>query len=97
MDRTYFTYLLASKRNGTLYIGVTSDLAGRVWQHKHDVSPGFTSKYNVKNLVWYEPFDDIRAAIQREKTMKKWPRQWKVNLIEETNPDWRDLYESLFE
>ena len=86
---------MASKRNGTLYTGVTSDLSGRVWEHREGVLPGFTKKYNVKMLVWYEAFDDISDAIQREKTIKKYPRAWKLNLIEEMNPDWRDLYEDI--
>ncbi len=95
-DRNYFVYMLASRRNGTLYIGVTSDLAGRIWQHKNHVHNGFTKRYSVSMLVWYENFDDVTVAIQREKTMKKWPRQWKINEIEKMNPTWRDLYDDLF-
>ncbi len=87
-------YIMASKRNGTLYTGVTSDLSGRVWEHREGVMEGFTKRYGVKMLVWYEAFDDIRDAIQREKTIKKYPRAWKINLIEGMNPDWRDLYEN---
>jgi putative endonuclease len=85
-------YIMASKRNGTLYTGVTSDLSGRVWEHREGVLPGFTKRYGVKMLVWYEAFDDIRDAIQREKTIKKYPRAWKLNLIEGMNPEWGDLY-----
>ncbi len=92
----YFVYIVASRRNGTLYIGVTSDLAGRAWQHKNGIHRGFTKKYGVEKLVWYEQFDDITVAIQREKTMKKWPRKWKLNVFEKMNPEWRDLYKDLF-
>ena len=94
-SKTYCVYILVSRRNGTLYIGVTSDMLGRVWQHKNDVYEGFTKKYGVHLLVWYECFDDVLAAIQREKTLKKWSRQWKINLIEKTNPSWSDLYGEL--
>jgi len=93
--RDYFVYILASKRNGTLYVGVTSDLVKRVHQHKYKMSEGFTSKYEVHRLVYYEQTSDVYAAIQREKKLKKWKRQWKIALIEEHNPQWRDLYESL--
>ena len=86
-------YILASKPNGTLYIGVTSDLARRIEAHRSGVVPGFTGKYNVKMLVYFELHDDMLEAIQREKRLKKWNRQWKVNLIEETNPEWSDLAE----
>ena len=92
---TYYLYIMASNKNGTLYIGVTNDLIRRVWQHKNDVHEGFTKKYGVHRLVWYEATYDIRGAIQREKQMKKWRRQWKINLIEEENPDWNDLYDDL--
>ena len=95
MDKGGFVYILASERNGTLYVGVTSDLIRRVWEHRDGTVPGFTSKYDVKMLVWYERHDDIEAAIGREKAVKKWRRAWKLSLIEETNPDWRDLYETL--
>jgi len=88
-------YILASKRNGTLYIGVTSDLVKRVWQHKNDVTEGFTSKYHVHNLVWYELTDSMESAIHREKQLKEWRRQWKLDLIEKNNPAWRDLYEEI--
>ncbi len=88
-------YILASKRNGTLYIGVTSDLVQRVWQHKNDVVEGFTKKYCVHTLVYYELHDDMENAILREKRLKKWNRDWKLLLIEEKNPDWNDLYSSI--
>jgi putative endonuclease len=88
-------YILASKRNGTLYIGVTSDLVQRVWQHKHDVVDGFTKEYGVHLLVYYELHDDMESAILREKRIKKWNRDWKLRLIEEKNPDWDDLYPSI--
>ena len=88
----YWVYIMASKRNGTLYVGVTSDLEKRVYQHKHDEVEGFTSKYKVHDLVWSESCEEMREAIYREKQLKKWNRRWKLNLIEETNPDWRDLY-----
>lgn len=85
-------YLLASGWNGTLYVGVTSDLIARVWQHRNDVVPGFTQRYRVHDLVWYEQHEDMMAAIEREKAIKGWKRDWKIALIETTNPDWRDLY-----
>ena len=85
-------YILASKRNGTLYIGVTSNLVQRIWQHKNGVVGGFTDKYSVHNLVYFEQNADIQSAITREKRLKKWNRQWKINLIEANNPEWRDLY-----
>jgi putative endonuclease len=88
-------YILASQRNGTLYIGVTSDLIKRVWEHKHDVVEGFTKKYRVHTLVWYEVHEDMTSAIGREKAIKEWNRQWKLELIEAINPEWRDLYEEL--
>ena len=88
-------YILANKRNGTLYIGVTSNLRQRVWQHKHGVVDGFTKKYGVHLLVYYELHAEMRAAITREKQLKKWNRAWKLELIEGQNPDWRDLWEDL--
>ncbi len=90
-QKTYYVYILASKRNGTLYVGVTNDLAFRVWQHKQGAVPGFTKKYGVKLLVYFETFDDIRDAIHRETRLKKYKREWKLNLIQNDNPDWRDL------
>jgi len=88
-------YILASRRNGTLYIGVTSNLKRRVNEHKTEIVKGFTSKYNVKHLVYYECTEDIQSALAREKAMKKWNRKWKLNLIESVNPEWRDLYAEL--
>ncbi len=90
----YFVYMLASKRNGTLYIGVTNNLLERVHQHKNDVTEGFTRKYNVHSLVYSEVFNRIQDAIAREKQMK-WKRKWKMELIEKSNPNWEDLFESL--
>jgi putative endonuclease len=93
--KNYFVYILASKRNGTLYIGVTNDLIRRVYEHKNDLVEGFTQKYGVHTLVYYEMFDDIENAILREKRLKKWNRKWKLELIEKNNPNWRDLYPDL--
>ena len=87
----YFVYILASKKNGVLYIGVTNDLEKRVLEHKNKIAKGFTSRYNVDKLMYFEKFTNINDAIKREKRLKKWNRQWKVNLIEERNPDWVDL------
>jgi putative endonuclease len=88
-------YLLASQRNGTLYTGVTSDLVKRVYEHKHDLADGFTRRYGVKMLVWYELTTDISSAIQREKQIKKWNRLWKLRLVDQGNPEWRDLYSDI--
>ena len=85
-------YILASKRNGTLYVGATSDLPGRIWQHKADIVPGFTRNHGVHRLVWYEPHSTMESAYLREKRLKRWRRTWKLRLIEQTNPTWRDLY-----
>jgi putative endonuclease len=93
--RQYYVYIMASRKNGTLYIGVTNDIARRAFEHREGLLSGFTKRYDVKLLVYVEAFDDIRAAIQREKNLKKWPRAWKIALIEESNPDWRDLYADL--
>ena len=90
-----FVYLLASKPYGTLYIGVTSNLAERVWQHRKGLVPGFTKKYDVKTLVWFEEHETITAAIQRESSMKRWKRDWKIELINKVNPDWNDLAHTL--
>jgi len=92
--RTYYVYILTSDRNGTLYVGVTSDLSRRVWEHKEGLIPGFTAKYGVIRLVWYEEYPDISDAITREKRLKRWRREWKLRLIEERNPQWLDLYET---
>jgi len=88
----YFVYLLASKRQGTLYCGVTNDLLGRVYQHKSKVEQGFTARYNVNRLVWFESHELVNNAITREKRIKRWRRAWKIELIEHSNPQWRDLY-----
>jgi putative endonuclease len=88
-------YILASARNGTLYTGVTSDLIKRVWEHKSDLVEGFTKRYAVHVLVWFELHEDMLAAIRREKTIKGWKRRWKIELIETMNPEWRDLYAEL--
>jgi putative endonuclease len=93
MNKQYFVYILASKRNGTLYVGVTNDIAGRVWTHKEGLIDGFTKKYGVKLLVYYESFDRIEDAIAFEKRLKRWRRKWKLDLIEKMNPQWLDLYE----
>ncbi len=85
-------YILASRRNGTLYTGVTADLVRRVWQHRNNVVPGFTRKYGVHRLVWFEMHETLESAILREKALKKWRRGWKITLIEECNPGWDDLY-----
>lgn len=92
-DKDYFVYILASRRNGALYIGMTSDLSGRVWEHKNNVVSSHTEKYNIHNLVYFETFGDVRDAIDRERKLKKWRREWKIALIEKDNSDWRDLYE----
>ncbi|HXC53716.1 MAG TPA: GIY-YIG nuclease family protein [Rhizomicrobium sp.] len=91
MPRIYFVYILASRRNGTLYIGVTNDLARRAWEHREGLVEGFTKTYGVKMLVYYEVFDDIGVAIRREKRLKKYKREWKINLIQKHNVEWRDL------
>lgn len=90
--KVYYVYLLASKRNGTLYIGVTSDLIRRVWQHKNKALAGFTKRYDLNKLVYYESFANVNLAIRREKRLKEWQRNWKLNLIESINPEWKDLY-----
>jgi putative endonuclease len=92
---SYYVYLLASRKHGTLYLGVTNDLIRRVYQHKSKALAGFTAKYGVNRLVWFETHDDVIAAISREKEIKKWRRDWKIILIETGNPDWRDLWESI--
>ena len=92
MTKNYYVYMLASKKNGTLYIGVTSHLSKRVYEHKRKLISGFTKKYNVDKLVYYEITEDVESAILREKRLKKWKRQWKVELIEQKNPEWNDLY-----
>ena len=95
MDKQPAIYILASHRNRTLYIGVTSDLVGRVWQHRDHVVDGFTRKYGVSRLVWYEMHGTMEEAITHEKRMKKWNREWKIRLIEQINPYWNDLWPGL--
>ena len=93
--KDYFIYILASKRNGTLYVGVSNNLVKRVYEHKNNLVEGFTKKYQVHNLVYYEQTSDIQTAIAREKQLKKWSRRWKIGLIEKLNPSWKDLYVEL--
>jgi putative endonuclease len=91
----YYVYLLASRKHGTVYIGITSDLVRRVYQHKTKAVRGFTAKYDVEKLVWFETYDDPENAIAREKELKKWRRDWKIRLIEESNPEWVDLFDGI--
>ena len=91
----HYVYVMASKRNGTLYTGVTVDLIRRVYEHKNNIIKGFTSKYNVHNLVYYEHHEDYWEAANKEKRIKNWKRQWKIELIEKQNPHWQDLYQSI--
>ncbi len=95
MHRRPCVYLMASRRNGTLYVGVTSDLIKRVWQHKSNLIEGFTKRYHIHELVWYEQHATMESAIAREKAIKEWKRRWKLQLIEAGNPEWRDLYSDL--
>jgi len=91
----YYVYILASNKNGTLYIGVTSNLVKRIYEHKNELAEGFTKQYSVHNLVYFEITESVESAIAREKKLKKWNRAWKIRLIEKTNPEWRDLYMEL--
>ena len=91
----FYVYILASRRNGTLYVGMTDDLVRRVWMHKEGVSPGFTKEYSVTLLVWYEVHESRESAFTRERQIKKWKRSWKLEMIEKTNPSWRDLFEEI--
>jgi putative endonuclease len=91
LGMSFYVYILASKRNGTLYTGMTDDLVRRVWQHREGLIPGFTKEYGVTSLVWYEQHESRESAFARERQMKKWNRAWKLRRIEEMNPDWRDL------
>ena len=93
MERVPCVYLLASGFHGTLYTGVSSNLVGRVWQHREGITKGFTTRYGVKRLVWFEAHEMVEEAIRREKSIKRWQRQWKIELIERENPTWRDLAE----
>jgi len=95
MGRRFFVYILANRPLGVLYVGVTNDLARRIWEHKKKIVPGFTWKYGVVNLVYYEEYASILEARARERALKRWRRAWKFNLIEQTNPAWRDLHEEL--
>jgi len=95
MENQFYVYILASKRNGTLYIGVTSELPKRIWEHKEGLVEGFTKKYNIEIVVYFEVHENIESAITREKQLKKWNRKWKLRLIEEKNPEWNDLYKTL--
>ncbi|HSR19254.1 MAG TPA: GIY-YIG nuclease family protein [Ignavibacteriaceae bacterium] len=95
MNEQYFIYILASKKNGTLYIGMTNNLINRTYEHKEGLIEGFAKKYNVKTLVYYEITNDVYDAIKREKQLKKWNRKWKIELIEKMNPEWKDLYYEL--
>jgi putative endonuclease len=95
MDKQPVVYILANKRNGTLYVGVTSDLVKRVWEHKNNVVKGFTERYGVHQLVWYETHETMESATERESALKNWKRAWKLELIEKSNPNWQDLYESI--
>ena len=97
MEKAGYVYIMASAKNGSIYVGVTSDLGKRVWEHRQGVVPGFTKKHGCKLLVWFEAFDDIQQARQRELQIKEWKRAWKIKRIEETNLDWLDLYPTLFE
>jgi putative endonuclease len=96
MDKAGFVYIMANRKNGTIYIGVTSDLVKRVWEHREGAVPGFTRRYKCKLLVWYEAYEDLQEARLRELRMKEWKRTWKIRLIEEQNLAWNDLYPSLF-
>ncbi|MBR9987507.1 MAG: GIY-YIG nuclease family protein [Desulfosarcina sp.] len=94
-DKQYYIYIICNKRNGTLYTGVTSNLIKRIWQHKNEAVEGFTKQYSLKRLVHFEQYQDVKEAILREKRIKKWNRQWKINLIEQNNPNWDDLYQQM--
>lgn len=95
MAKSFYVYILTNKRYGTFYIGMTANLPKRLWEHKNEVVEGFTKKHGLKNLVYYEAHENAESAIKREKRLKKWDRQWKIELIEEGNPAWHDLYENI--
>ena len=95
MFKHYYVYILTNKDRGTLYTGVTNDLVRRVYEHREKSIPGFTKKHDLTKLVWFEQHEDVEAAVQREKLIKKWKREWKYNLIESINPHWEDLYEGI--
>ena len=94
-DKQYYVYIICNKRNGTLYTGITSNLIKRIWQHKNGLVEGFSKRYNTKILVYFEAHKDVEEAILREKRIKKWKREWKINLIEKNNPKWDDIYQTL--
>ncbi|WP_372684012.1 GIY-YIG nuclease family protein [Desulfosarcina sp.] len=94
-DQKYYAYIICNKRNGTLYIGITSDLIKRTWQHKNGLVKGFSRQYGLKTLVYFEAYQNVEKAILREKRLKKWNREWKIKLIEKANPGWKDLYQRL--
>jgi putative endonuclease len=94
-EKAFCVYIMASGRNGTLYVGVSSDLVKRVWQHRNDEADGFTKQYHVHTLVWFEQHESAESAITREKQIKEWKRKWKLELIEKQNPTWRDLYDEI--
>jgi putative endonuclease len=95
MNKDFYVYMLASQKNGTIYKGMTSDLKKRIWEHRNNITKGFTEKYDVKNLVWYKHCETAENAITWEKKLRRYPRKWKLNLIEELNPNWNDLYEEI--
>ena len=97
MEKAGYVYIMANRKNGTIYTGVTSDLAKRVYEHREGLVPGFTKRYGCKRLVWFELHADFPSAIHRETQLKRWNRAWKVELIEQINPDWRDLWEDLID
>ena len=97
MEKAGYVYIMASRKNGTVYVGVTSDLAKRIYEHREGIISGFTKRYGCKRLVWFEAFDEIQQARRRELQMKQWKRAWKIRLIEESNFDWNDLYPTLFD
>jgi putative endonuclease len=95
MSKTFYVYILTRKRNSTFYVGLTSNLPQRIWQHKNKVADGFTKQHDIRMLVYYEVYDVYENAAKREKRLKRWPRAWKMKIIEEMNPDWKDLYEDI--
>lgn len=95
--KSFYVYIMTNKRNGTLYTGVTSDLSQRIWEHRNKVGDGFTKKYDITQLVYYEVFENPEDAISREKALKRWKRSWKIKAIEKRNPEWRDLYDELID
>jgi len=92
MDKLYYVYIMTNRERGVFYVGVTSDLMGRIWTHRQLAEDGFVKRYHLRRLVWFEAYDDVHAPIAQEKKLKRWRRDWKIELIEKTNPDWRDLW-----